>query len=129
MISKGRLATLSIAITLAFLLAIARAVQMQAVAYPKYAEAIEYQQIVSTDTTAPRGSIFDRNGNVLAVSNRAFTLRLNTNVITTTRQIELFTKYLAPALKTPEHEMRNLLQRIVDDKRLARTDGCALCGG
>jgi cell division protein FtsI/penicillin-binding protein 2 len=117
MISKRRLATLSITIALAFLLAIARAVQMQAVAYPKYADAIEYQQTINTNTTAPRGSIFDRNGNVLAVSNRAFTLRLNTNVVTNTAQIDLFTKYLAPVLQMPDHELRTLIQRIVDDKQ------------
>jgi cell division protein FtsI (penicillin-binding protein 3) len=110
MLSSRRLILLGIIIGLAVLAAIARAVQVQVVDSPKYAAAAEFQQRIEDRTQPPRGTIFDRNGNVLAVSNRGFLVRVNTDVLTDTQAIAIA---LGPVMVKPTEEIRQKLDGIL----------------
>lgn len=114
MLSFQRLIILAVLIGLAILLAFARAVQVQVIESPQYAAAANFQQTETRTTLSPRGAIFDRSGNVLAVSNRAYLVRVDTRTMTDTATVAMA---LAPVMVQPTEETRLRLQAILDDSK------------
>ena len=62
------------------LIILGRLVQLQVVEHPKYAKAAENELVGSNTVYAPRGSILDRNGDVLALSVNTWDVYVNANV-------------------------------------------------
>ncbi len=115
MLSKRRLATIASVISVLFLTAVLRTVQVQLIEFPSHARQASAQQIGSVDTLAPRGAIFDRNGNVLAVSNRAFVVRMDTSIVTDTLSAATYANVIAPALNQPVDSLRRRIESIIKD--------------
>ncbi len=115
MLSKRRLATIASVISVLFLTAVLRTVQVQLIEFPSHARQASAQQIDSVDTLAPRGAIFDRNGNVLAVSNRAFVVRMDTSIVTDTLSAATYANIIAPALNQPVDSLRRRIESIIKD--------------
>ena len=111
MLSPRRLIILAVLIGLLITLAVARAIEVQVVENPKYVAAANYQQTKTYTTLAPRGAIYDRNGSVLAVSNRAYLIRVAPDKITDTLAIA---NALAPALAQPVDQVFSHVQAISD---------------
>lgn len=114
MLSRQRLSILAFILGLTLVLTIVRAVQVQLLESPKYAAAANDQQIETRTTLLPRGAIFDRYGNLLAVSHRAYTIRADTRTLTDTDRVAVA---LAPVVLKPADEVRRRLQAILDDRR------------
>jgi cell division protein FtsI/penicillin-binding protein 2 len=112
MLSARRIAILAILMGITILLAVARAVQVQVLDSPRYSAQANYQQTQTRYTQSPRGAIFDRSGNLLAISNRAFIVRADARVITDTAAVSVA---LAPALGRPVEQVRMQLDAIVVD--------------
>jgi cell division protein FtsI/penicillin-binding protein 2 len=107
-------------ITMLFVTAVLRTVQVQVFEFPDHAKEINQQQIAYVNTLAPRGTIFDRNGNVLAVSNRAFIIRMNARVITDLAIAEKYAAAIAPAINlTPDVLMQRISAVIADTKAIS----------
>ncbi|MCX6019530.1 MAG: penicillin-binding protein 2 [Chloroflexi bacterium] len=98
-------------------LAVGRALYAQWVDFPAYERATERQQISSVETIATRGRIFDRHGNVLAVSNRAFIMRLNVAAITTTVDAARLAEAIAPVMQENPGVLRNRIDDIMQKRR------------
>lgn len=111
MLSTRRLIILSVIIGLAVLVTIARAAQVQLVEGLDYSAEAASQQTSKQDVQAPRGAIFDRNGNVLAVSNRAYSVRVDASTLTDTMAVATA---LAPVVLRPTDEVRRELESIVN---------------
>jgi cell division protein FtsI/penicillin-binding protein 2 len=112
MLSSRRLIILSAIIGLAVLVAVARAAQVQLVEGQDYGAAAAGQQILREDVLAPRGAIFDRNGSLLAVSNRAYMVRVDTSTLTDTQAVA---SALAPVMREPTEKIRQQLQAVLND--------------
>ena len=117
MVSHGRIRAITTIIALLFCVAIVRVLQVQVFEYPVHANTVERQQISDITLVAPRGAIFDRNGNVLAVSNRAFVIRINTIVVTDTQAAHDYANAIAPAFSQPVDSLRQRIDSIVTDSR------------
>jgi cell division protein FtsI/penicillin-binding protein 2 len=117
MLSKRRIRIVTSAIALLFTTALLRTVQVQVVEFPLYAQEASAQQIARVNTLAPRGTIYDRNGNVLAVSNRAFIMRVSTRNITDTIGAAHVAGVIAPALGEPADVLRTRIEAIITDAR------------
>jgi cell division protein FtsI/penicillin-binding protein 2 len=111
MLSTRRLILLAVVIGLAITMAVARAIQIQVVESPKYAAAANFQQTETHTSLAPRGGIYDRSGNVLAVSNRTYLVRINPRTITDTL---VFANALSPALARSPADIQHQIQSIID---------------
>ncbi len=114
MLSSQRLIILAIIIGLTISIAFTRAVQVQVFDNPKYAAAANSQQIETRITLAPRGAIFDRAGNLLAVSNRAYVVRVDARTLTDTVSVATA---LAPVMGRPVDETRRRIEAILEDRR------------
>lgn len=115
MLSSRRLIILAIIIGLTISIAFTRAVQVQVFENPKYAAAAKDQQIETRITLAPRGAIFDRVGNLLAVSNRAYIVRVDVRTLTDTATVATA---LAPAIGKPVEEAQQRIEAILEDRKL-----------
>jgi cell division protein FtsI (penicillin-binding protein 3) len=114
MISSRRLITLAVIIGLTITIAFTRAVQVQVFENPKYAAAANDQQTETRITLAPRGAIFDRAGNLLAVSNRAYIIRVDTRTLTDTATVATA---LAPVMGRSVEEARRRIEAILEDRK------------
>jgi len=114
MISSQRLVTLAIIIGLTTAIAFTRAVQVQVFENPKYAAAANDQQTETHITLAPRGAIFDRSGHLLAVSNRAYIVRVDPRTLTDTATVATA---LAPVMGRSAEEARRRIEAILEDRR------------
>ena len=123
MLSSRRLIILAVLIGLSITLAVARALQVQVVENPKYVAQANYQQTQTVHTLAPRGAIYDRNGNVLAVSNRAYLVRLDLRTITDTVAVA---NAIAPALNKPASDVLASMQTIIDSTKTPTPTGTIL---
>ena len=86
MLSTRRLTLLMAGITMMVLAVLLRTLDLQ-VFGADYADTSLAQQLEIRELTAPRGNIYDRNGNLLAVSNRSYNIRVDLRAITDTRQV------------------------------------------
>jgi len=116
MLSPRRLLILAVLIGLSITLAVARAIQVQVVENPKYVAAASYQQTQLHTTLAPRGAIYDRNGSLLAISNRAYLIRIVPIHITDTLAVA---NALAPALGKGIDEVFSQMKTISDSAATA----------
>ncbi|MCL6509411.1 MAG: penicillin-binding protein 2 [Anaerolineae bacterium] len=114
MISSRRLITLAVIIGLTIAIAFTRAVQVQVFENPKYAAAANDQQTETRITLAPRGAIFDRAGHLLAVSNRAYIIRVDTRTLTDTATVATA---LAPVMGRSVEEARRRIEAILEDRK------------
>ncbi|MCS6846350.1 MAG: penicillin-binding protein 2 [Anaerolineae bacterium] len=114
MLSSRRLIILAIIIGLTISIAFTRAVQVQVFENPKYAAAANDQQIETRITLAPRGAIFDRAGNLLAVSNRAYIVRVDARTLTDTAAVAAA---LAPVIGKPAEEAQRRIEAILEDRK------------
>jgi cell division protein FtsI/penicillin-binding protein 2 len=112
MLSARRLAILAVLMGITILLAVARAVQVQVLDSPRYVAQANYQQTQTRYTQSPRGAIFDRSGNLLAISNRAYIVRADVRTLTDTMAVSTA---LAPALGQSVEDVRRNLDAIVVD--------------
>ncbi len=80
------------------LIILGRLVQLQVIEHPKYAKAAQNELVGTNTTYAPRGSILDRNGNVLALSVDTWDIYINTRVWQDPAKAAVGSKALAAAL-------------------------------
>jgi cell division protein FtsI/penicillin-binding protein 2 len=119
MFSRQRLLILSVIITILFAASALRAVQVQVVDAANLTNVARDQQVRRVVSTAPRGTIYDRNGNVLAVSTRAFAIYINPRVVTDTLSVA---NAIGPALDLPTDSLRQRMDAIIaDSKNVTRT--------
>jgi cell division protein FtsI/penicillin-binding protein 2 len=114
MLSTRRLIILAVVIGMAIAVATLRAIQVQVFEYPDREQAASAQQIILDPIFAPRGAVFDRNGNLFAVSSRAYLVRVNTETITDTQVVAAA---LGPVLSKSPEEVRVRLQAIINDSK------------
>ncbi|MCS7056222.1 MAG: penicillin-binding protein 2 [Thermoflexales bacterium] len=114
MLSSRRLIILVVVIGLAISVAFTRMLQVQVFDRPKYAAAANDQQIETRITQAPRGAIFDRAGNLLAVSRRAYIVRVDLRTLTDTVGVATA---LAPVTGRQVEEVRRHIEAILEDHR------------
>lgn len=108
--SKVRLWSVSLAFAGLWLLLWARAYQVQIIRGPQYAEAAKRAHLTTEVATGRRGSILDRNGNVLAKSVEAQSVAVRPALI---KDKEAAARLLAAALHMPPAKAR----QVVSDKR------------
>ena len=111
MLSTRRLTLLIVGITIMVLAILLRTLQLQAFG-ADFAVTSLAQQLETRDLTAPRGNIYDRNGNLLAVSNRTYNVRLDLKNITDTARVA---DVLALSLKRPVAEVRHDVETILQN--------------
>jgi len=114
MISIKRMGVLVVCITLTLALAVLRAFQVQILEGPRYAAAAKTQQMEIRLMLGPRGTIFDRTGHPLAISQRAYTVRLDPRAITDTTAVAAA---LSPLLSQPAEHVRWRIEAILADQR------------
>jgi cell division protein FtsI/penicillin-binding protein 2 len=110
MFSKRRTIIIVSAIAIAFASAGLRAFQVQVIESPVYAAAADKQQLTPIRSHASRGNIYDRNGDLLAVSKRAFLIRIHP---TTAQDSQLVSTLVAPALGRSSEEIKNRVDEII----------------
>jgi cell division protein FtsI/penicillin-binding protein 2 len=95
-----------------------RSAQIQIVQAPQLGARARAQQVEVTESQSPRGTIFDRNGAVLAVSTQAYILRINTGVISETNSAALAATTIAPVMKKPVDEIQRRIQALITDSKM-----------
>jgi cell division protein FtsI/penicillin-binding protein 2 len=115
MLSPTRLFTLLSIIAVAMLVVVLRTMQVQVFAAVDYAAQVRNDQRKEYAMSAPRGRIFDRNGNVLAVSNRVYLVRFNPRAVTDTQTLA---SVVAPFVQEPVESIHNRMQAIIADQKL-----------
>src|SRR6185436_13637001 len=98
MLSTRRLTIVLVGIAMAMLTVVLRTAQVQVFAYTDYAGQVQQRQTQSYAISAPRGKIYDRNGNLLAVSNRVYLVRFNFGVVTDTMKLATV---MSPVVQSP----------------------------
>ncbi len=114
MISAKRMSVLVICIALALAVATLRAFHVQILEGPRYAAAAREQQVETKLVLGPRGAIFDRAGHPLAISQRAYIVRVNPRTITDTATVAAA---LSPLLGQPADQVRWRIEAILADQR------------
>lgn len=125
MLSSRRLILMTASTIMAMLAVLLRMAQLQ-VFGADYAHRSLSQQLETRELEAPRGTIFDRDGNVLAVSTRAYNLRVDVDAITDTTQLA---EVLALPLQQPMPDVRIKIEDIISDshgRRLRRIPHCSI---
>lgn len=114
MISLRRLVTLAVIILIPMLAVLVRSVWLvtDPPLKPKDNIAINTQMVYSS---SPRGTIYDTNGGVLAVSNRALLIRLDTSAVSTTVTIAKAAAYIAPAVSRNVDVIQRRMEAILKD--------------
>ncbi len=125
MISSKRLAVLTAIIVLLVVLVLGRTLQLQlAPSAPAEAfmEKARQQQDVTVLRASPRGTIYDSDGNIMAVSVRSYSIRIDPAMITTTVAAQRIASAIAPAVSKPVAEVQTKVDSIISDsKRITRT--------
>ena len=114
MLSTRRLTTLIVGITVMVLAILLRTLQLQAFG-ADYAGTSLAQQLETYDLTAPRGNIYDHNGNILAVSNRSYNVRVDLRTITDTTRVA---EVIAPILQQPMPVVRQKLETLIQNSQI-----------
>lgn len=99
MLSQARIRLVIVFFIMLCVVAVARTMYVRWFEFPRYEQSVARQQTTNVSTTAPRGRIFDRNGNVLAVSNRAVIMRVNVGALRTEKAARNLADAVAPVLK------------------------------
>ena len=125
MISSKRLAVLTAIIVLLVVVVLGRTLQLQ-LAPSAPAEAFmdkaRQQQDVTVLRASPRGTIYDSDGNIMAVSVRSYSIRIDPAMITNTAVAQQIAAAIAPALSKPVAEVQTKVNNIISDsKGITRT--------
>jgi cell division protein FtsI (penicillin-binding protein 3) len=125
MISTKRLAVLASIIVLLVAVVLGRTVQLQ-LAPSAPAEAFmdkaRQQQDVTVLRASPRGTIYDTNGDLMAVSVRSYSIRIDPAMITNTAKAQKISAAIALAVSKPLEEVQAKVDGILSDsKRITRT--------
>ena len=115
MLSKRRLTGLFMVLLLALLAIVLRTMQVQVMAQTGFAAQLNLQQTKRQPLLGARGTIFDRSGNVLAVSHYASILRVEANKITDT--LGVANVVAAVYQREPVELVRSRIETIVNDSR------------
>ncbi len=130
MISTKRLLILAVIIMVPVVMVFLRSSQIQIVDGASYVNQALALQVNTYKENPPRGTIFDRNGNVLAVSQQTYLLRIDARYISTTETINAAIKGIAPVLGRPETEVRKKIDAVVaDSKRQTPTMSAMIYSG
>lgn len=113
MLSTRRLTLLMAGITMMVLAVLLRTLDLQ-VFGADYADTSLAQQLEIRELTAPRGNIYDRNGNLLAVSNRSYNIRVDLRAITDTTQVA---EIVASVVQKPMPEVRVSIETIIQNSK------------
>ena len=114
MLSTRRLTIVLVGIAMAMLTVVLRTAQVQVFAYSDYAGQVNERLTQSYAISAPRGKIYDRNGNLLAVSNRVYLVRFNFGAVTDTMKLATV---MSPVVMSPVEGLRNRMDAIIADRR------------
>ncbi len=114
MLSTRRLTIVLVGMAMAMLIVVLRSAQVQVFAYSDYANQVRERQTTSYAISAPRGKIYDRNGNLLAVSNRVYLVRFNFNVVTDTMKLA---SVMSPIVQLPVEGLRNRMEAVIGDRK------------
>ncbi|MCS6772835.1 MAG: penicillin-binding protein 2 [Anaerolineae bacterium] len=121
MLSSRRLLTLGLVFSLLLVLALVQALRVQVVEGQRYAAQARYQQLKTYLNPAPRGRIFDRSGAVLAVSQRAYLVRLDPAALSAepdlSAQVSALAEALSPATGRPVEQLQQQIRGIIADSR------------
>lgn len=94
---------------LAFIVLAVRLFQLQVLRHEELSSAALEQQLRKTDVTADRGTIFDRNGRVLAMSATTYTIYLSPAEISMYGEdASLIAREMSPVLDVPEEKLLSL---------------------
>jgi cell division protein FtsI (penicillin-binding protein 3) len=125
MISSKRLAVLTAMIVLLVLLVLGRTLQLQIAPSPpaeEFMEKARQQQDVTVLRSSPRGTIYDSDGDVMAVSVRSYAIRIDPSMITDTVAEQQVASAIAPVVSKPQAEVETLVSAIISDsKGMTRT--------
>lgn len=122
MISPRRLVILALILIVPIVMVMLRTTQIQVTEGASYTEQAIDQQVRRINEPAPRGTIFDRNGNVLAVTQRSFLIRIDTNYISETNSVAAAVNSIAPVISRPPAEVEQRINAIVaDSRKITRT--------
>jgi cell division protein FtsI/penicillin-binding protein 2 len=113
MLSNRRIIVVAVAFSLLVLLVAGRTLYSQRVAFPNFEAAVSDQQTQPVNTIAPRGRIYDRNGNVLAVSNRAYLMWIDRLRVTRPEQVQHLANAIAPVLGRDPAALAVEIEQIV----------------
>ncbi len=111
MISRRRLNIVASFFVVALLVIVARGAQIQLSRSEDQSREVQRQQTLTYLTQAPRGTIYDRHGNVMAVSRFAYHVRVDLTITDT----EAVADVLGRTMARPVAEARAKLQAIISD--------------
>ena len=114
MISARRIAVLAVLFAAAVLAVVARTAQIQILESSELALRGQFQQTATYYSQSARGAIYDRHGNLLAVSRPAYLVRVDPRYITDT---ETCAFVVAQALARPVEEARQRVTVIIAGSR------------
>jgi cell division protein FtsI/penicillin-binding protein 2 len=121
MISSRRLFILAVVMMVPVIMVLLRSSQVQIIEGASYDAQAKDLQIRRVDDPSPRGTIFDRNGNVLAVSQRSYLIRIDTRYISETEAVSSAVNQIAPVIGRPAKEVRQRIDALVtDSKKITR---------
>ncbi|HEY3290431.1 MAG TPA: penicillin-binding protein 2 [Anaerolineae bacterium] len=122
MISTRRLVLLALILMVPIVMVLLRTTQIQVTEGASYSEQALDQQVRRINEPAPRGTIYDRNGNILAVTQRSFLIRIDTNYISETSSVAAAVGSIAPVISRPPAEVEQRINAIVaDSRKITRT--------
>lgn len=113
MLSNRRIAVVALVFGVMVLFIAGRTLYSQQVDFPVFEERVNRQQTLPVDTVAPRGRIFDRNGNTLAVSNRTYVLTVERTRFTLPDQPRHLANAIAPVLGRDATALAREIEEIV----------------
>jgi cell division protein FtsI/penicillin-binding protein 2 len=115
-ISSRRLITLAVVILIPMLAVLVRSFWLVAVP-PQPPEGEKDRKTQMVYRSSPRGTIYDTNGTVMAVSNRALLIRMDTSVVSTTVAIAKAAQYIAPAVSRNVDVIQRRMEAILKDSK------------
>lgn len=114
MISARRIAVLAVLFAAAVLAVVVRTAQIQILESSELALRGQFQQTATYYSQSARGAIYDRHGNLLALSRPAYLVRVDPRSITDT---ETCASVVAQALAQPVEEARQRVTAIIAGSR------------
>ena len=125
MISSNRLAVLMAFIIILLLLVLGRTVQLQvapSAPVEAFMDAAREKQDVTMLQASPRGTIYDSDGNVMAVSVRSYSIRIDPKMIADAGSAARVAGVIAPVVSRPVDDVQMLVDKIISDsKKITRT--------
>ena len=115
MIPTRRLFILAAVFAVGLLVVVVRSAQIQILESSTLSRIGLARQVQTFVSQPPRGTIYDRHGNVVAVSRLAYLIRVDTNNITDTNAVA---DVVAQVMSRPVDEMRAKIGAIVADSKL-----------